>query len=147
MHLINVLIQVAAGSRERRLYNEKTLEHLGTRETARPYPYPYGFVLGTKAEDNDNVDCYVITTESLEAGTIVECEPIGLLEQDENGDIDHKILAGLPGQEVNLGDDLRLELEDFIQALFARFPGASVRVGRILPREAALQHLEASRDA
>ena len=51
--MIQVLIQAIAGSYEKRLYNEKTLEYRGTRHVSRPYPYAYGFVLGTHAEDED----------------------------------------------------------------------------------------------
>ena len=61
------------------------------------------------------------------------------------GEADHKILAALPGQDVTLGQELLQELQDFIATLFATFPDARVRVGPILPREAALQHLQNSR--
>jgi inorganic pyrophosphatase len=140
--MIEVLIQVAAGSREKHVYNERTLEYLETRRTARPYPYPYGFVIGTSAADGDCVDCYVLTPEPLQAGAIVACEPVGLLEQDEGGEIDHKVLAALPGQDVVLEHKLLQELQDFIAALFAAYPDIHVRVGPLLPREAALRHLQ-----
>jgi hypothetical protein len=71
----------------------------------------------------------------------VECEPVGLLLQDEDGEIDHKVLAALPGQAVTTGPELLQELQEFIYAIFARDP---VRVGPILPREAALAHLQKS---
>lgn len=145
--MIQVRIEVAAGSCERHRYNEKTLEYLGTRRTSRPYPYPYGFILGTRAADGDSVDCYLITRASLLAGTLVECEPIGLLEQDEDGEVDHKVLAALPGQHIELGQDLLQELRDFIYAVFAQWPDIHVQVGRLLPRQAALQHLQACREA
>ena len=145
--MIKVCIEVAADSCDRHRYNEKTLEYKGTRRTSRPYPYPYGFILGTRAADGDNVDCYLITNESLKAGTIVECEPIGLLEQDEDGEVDHKILAALPGQDTEVGQGLLEELRDFIYAVFAQFPDVSVCVGRMLPREAALHHIQACREA
>ena len=57
--MIQVLIQVAAGSCKRNLYDESTLEYLETRQASRPYPYPYGFVIGTNAVDGDCVDCYL----------------------------------------------------------------------------------------
>lgn len=145
--MIKVCIEVAAGSCERHRYDEKTLEYQGTRQSSRPYPYPYGFILGTRAADGDSVDCYLITSASLKSGTIVECEPIGLLEQDEDGEVDHKVLAAMPGQDVEVGEGLLQELRDFIYAVFARFPDVCVRVGRILPRQAALQHIQAWRDA
>jgi inorganic pyrophosphatase len=142
--MIQVCIEVAAGSCERHRYNEQTLEHLGTRRASRPYPYPYGFILGTRAADGASVDCYIITNASRPAGTLVECEPIGLLEQDEDGEVDHKVLAALPGQHIELGQGLLQELRDFIYAVFT--PG-HVQVGRMLPRQAALQHMQACREA
>lgn len=144
--MIKVCIEVDAGSFEKNLYNEKTLEYQETRQVSRPYPYPYGFILGTTAEEGDNVDCYIITHDSLKSGTIVECEPIGLLEQDEDGEVDHKVIAALPGQDVEAGEELLEELRDFIHAVFARYPYMVVRVGHILPREAALNHIQACRD-
>jgi inorganic pyrophosphatase len=140
--MIQVLIQVAAGSCDRKIYNERTLEYLETRSGSRPYPYPYGFVVGTSAEDGACVDCYLITSEKVSAGAIVECEPIGLLLQDEAGEMDHKVLAALPGQEAAMGPELLQEMQTFICAIFAGHPELRVRVGPILPREAALDHLQ-----
>lgn len=143
--MLNVLIQAAGGSCERRIYNERTLEYKGTRPGGPPYPYPYGFILGTRSEDEGCVDCYVITQDSLQAGSIVECEAVGLLEQDENGEIDHKVLAALPGERVDLDQELEDKLRAFVSTSFAGHPEMKVTVGRILPREAALRHIEESR--
>jgi inorganic pyrophosphatase len=145
--MIKVLIEVEAGSCDKTLYDEKTLEYKGTRRVSRPYPYPYGFVIGTSAADGGSVDCYLITKDKLKFGTVVECEPIGLLEQDEEGEVDHKVLAAILGQDVELGQELLTELRDFICAVFTHFPEVRVTVGRILPREAALHHIHESRDA
>lgn len=139
--MIHVLIQVEAGSRDRKFYNEKTLEYLETRQISQPYPYPYGFIIGTNAEDGEPVDCYLITKDKVTPGAIVACEPCGLLLQDEDGEVDHKVLAAMPDQDVALGEELLQELQEFIYAIFARYPDMQVRVGPILPREAALRHL------
>jgi inorganic pyrophosphatase len=93
------------------------------------------------------VDCYLITNEKLKSGSIVECDPVGLLEQDEDGEIDHKVLAAIPGQQaVEVGEGLLEELRDFIYAVFAQFPEVRVSIGRILPREAALHRIQEFRD-
>ena len=113
---------------------------------SRPFPYPYGFIIGTSAADGDCVDCYIITTEKLSAGSIVACEPVGLMEQDEDGEIDHKVLAALPGQNVEPDERLLKELRDFIYALIAPFPDVHISIGNILPREAALHHIQEFRD-
>ncbi|HEX5692936.1 MAG TPA: inorganic diphosphatase [Roseiflexaceae bacterium] len=140
--VIQVLIQVGAGSCDKHVYNEHTLEFLETRRSWLPYPYAYGFVLGTRAADGDCVDCYVLATAPLAAGAIVVCEPIGLLEQDEDGEVDHKVLAALPNEEVVLGGHLLQEFQRFIHALFAQYPDARIRVGPIRDREAAAQYLQ-----
>src|SRR3989338_6956415 len=124
--MIKVCIEVEAGSRERHRYHTGTLEHLGIRRVPRPYSYPYGFVLGTRTADGDSVDCYLITRERVTPGTVVECEPIGLLEQVETGEIDHKVLAARPGQEIEPSPELLRELRDFIYALFAPLPDVKV---------------------
>ena len=142
--MIQVFIQVAAGSCDKNFYNERTLEYLETRRGSRPYPYPYGFIVGTRAADGDCVDCYLITSDRLTSGTIVECEPVGLLLQDEDGEVDHKVLAGIPGQDVALGQELLQELQAFIYAIFAKYPDMRVRVGPSVLREAALHHLQKS---
>ena len=140
--MIQVLIQVAVGSRDKNFYNEKTLEYVATRQVFRPYPYPYGFIIGTNASDGDCVDCYLITSESVAPGRIMDCQPVGLLLQDENGEVDHKVLATLVGQDVVVVPELLRQLQEFIYAIFAPYPDMQVRVGPILPREAALHHLK-----
>ena len=140
--MIQVFIQVAAGSCDKNFYDERTLEYLGTRHVSRPYPYPYGFIIGTSAADGDCVDCYLITSDELTAGSIVECEPVGLLLQDEDGEIDHKVLGTIPGQNVVVGQELLQELQEFIYTLFAEYPDMQVRVGPILSKKAALHHLQ-----
>lgn len=142
--MIQMLVQVAAGSCDRKMYDERTLEYLETRPGSLPYPYSYGFVIGTSAEDGGCVDCYLITRDKVTSGSIVECEPVGLLLQDEGGEIDHKVLATIPGQNVVIGPELLQEFQEFIYASFATYPDIKLRVGPILSREAALDHLQRS---
>ena len=144
--MIRVLIEAEAGSQKKNRYDERTLEYKGTGQVSQPYPYPYGFILGTRGADGDSVDCYLITKDKTPAGSIVECEPVGVLEQIEDGEVDHKVLAAMPGQAVDLGQGIREELQDFIYSVFARFPDVRVEVGRLLPKEAALQHIQQFRE-
>jgi inorganic pyrophosphatase len=44
----------------------------------------------------------VLTTALLRSGAVVACEPLGLLEQIEDGEVDHKVLAALDGENVAL---------------------------------------------
>lgn len=140
--MLRALIQVVPGSSYRNVYNEKTLEFLGTRPCTDAYPYPYGFIVGTLTDDDDAVDCYLITQEKLAPGSLVDCEPFGLLEQFEGDELDHKVLAALPGQQARITPELQKELQDFIYTIFRNYPEVQIHVGDILPKEAALHHIQ-----
>jgi len=144
--MIRVFIEAEAGSREKHMYDEATLKPKGVRRACRPYPYPYGFVVGTAGgaqDEGDGLDCYVITARRPRAGATVECEPAGLLEMTEDGEPDHKLLAVDPGSEIAIAESVADELRDFIYGVFSRYPEVRVEVGRRLPRQAALDLLAA----
>ncbi|OGK38983.1 inorganic pyrophosphatase [Candidatus Roizmanbacteria bacterium RIFCSPHIGHO2_12_FULL_44_10] len=57
------------------------------------YPFNYGFVPGTHAEDGDALDVLVISTFPVNPGTVIPARPIGMLEMEDEAGIDTKILA------------------------------------------------------
>ena len=93
---MRVLIENEAGSKRKNTYDERTLAFVRSAEVSATYPFPYGFAVGTRSGDGDAADCFVITSQWLASGSVVECRPIGLLEQIEDGAIDHKVLMALP---------------------------------------------------
>jgi inorganic pyrophosphatase len=133
---VRVFIENEAGSSDKNTYDERTLAFVRRERVSRPYPYPYGFVLGTRGGDGDAVDCFVLTGTPLRSGTVVDCEPLGLLEQVEDGEIDHKVLAALAGEDVALDDAIKA-VTDFIAGVFAHIPGKRMSLGRLLPRAEA----------
>jgi len=139
---VKVFIECERGSRIKRTYG-LDLELKRQGETLLPYPYPYGFVLGTRADDGDGVDCYVLTEEPLEHGRIVEAEPAALLPMTEDDEEDGKILALPPGRSLDEFPDAGRVLRDFILGIFRKFPEVRVTVGDILSRDAALEFLAA----
>jgi len=67
---MKVFIENEAGSNQKNLYNEKTLEYRKTVTVSREYPYPYGFILDTISGDGDNLDCFITTDAKLETGQV-----------------------------------------------------------------------------
>src|SRR5262245_38925821 len=113
--LIKVFIQNEAGSDRKNYHDEKTLAYKETRIVSRAYPYPYGFILGTSAGDGCNLDVFVLTKRHLSTGQILECEPIGLMQQFEDGLDDHNVMARLPDDDpVEVTNEVQGVLTDFV---------------------------------
>jgi inorganic pyrophosphatase len=138
--LLRVLIENEAGSRRKNTYDEHTLAWLKAEDVSAPYPFPYGFIIGTRAGDSDAADCFVLTTRKLAAGTIVECEAAGLLEQVEDSETDHKVLAVLRGETFAL-TEAETALRDFASRVFAHIPGKQMSIGRLLDSHAAAAYI------
>jgi len=144
--MLKVFIQNEAGSSRKHYHDEKTLELKRVVDVSRPYPFPYGFILETTADDGWNVDCYVITGQRLSTGQIVECEPVGLMQQFEDGAEDHNVLAVLPGEIVAIDQAIEDTLSAFSRNVFSHVPGKHMVVGSFLGRQAAEAHVTAHRD-
>jgi len=152
---MKVFIENRADSNQKNLYDEKTLEYKKTVTVSRDYPYPYGFILDTTSGDGDNLDCFVLTNQKLEAGKVYDCEPIGLMEQiesswsPENSEVmeeDHNVLACLATEQVEVTDDVKNKLTNFVSHVFDHIEGKVVNVGAFLERESANQLLEETQD-
>jgi inorganic pyrophosphatase len=61
--------------------------------TAMAYPFNYGFVPNTLAEDGDPIDILVLSELSVAPGTVIPSVVIGMLEMEDEAGIDTKILA------------------------------------------------------
>jgi inorganic pyrophosphatase len=144
---MQVFIENEAGSRRKNIYDERTLRYLETVDVSASYPYPYGFVIGTVSGDDDAVDCFVLTAEPLVAGTTLECDPIGLLEQLEDGEIDHKVLAVPAGAYATIDEAVVADLKKFIFDVFADVPNKRMEIGRVLGRDAAERYVRQCRGA
>jgi len=57
------------------------------------YPCNYGYIPKTVAGDGDPVDVLVITPFALVPGSVVSCRAIGMLEMEDEGGQDAKLLA------------------------------------------------------
>ena len=148
---MKVFIENETGSKIKNIYNEETLEFIKQKEVSAAYPFPYGFVLNTKAEDGDNVDCFVLTHKKLNTGDVVECEPIALMEQFESSwnpakygemEKDHNVLAVLEGEMFELNEEIKELLNSFSLKIFSHIEGKVVEPGKFLDKKAAAEYLK-----
>ena len=142
---VDVFIENPAGSMTKHLHDEKALVLTGTTAVSCPYPWPYGFIPGTWAADECCVDCFVLTERVLETGQLIRCDVVGLLEQVEDGQRDHNILAVPAGETPPPLAQVRERLTAFIGEVFAHVPGKQMRVGQLRSADHAAAHIRAHR--
>jgi len=141
-----VFVQNEAGRNVKNYHDEKTLEFRHSKVVSHPYPYPYGFIIGTDGHDGCNVDCFILTGQQLATGTIVECEAIGLMEQYEDGVEDYNVLARLPGEAAEVTPEVITALRDHIDAVFRHIDGKRMDAGEFSGADAAIAYIEAHRE-
>ena len=89
-------------------------------------PTNYGFIPQTLDEDGDELDVLLVTEEPLPMGVVIEeTRVIGMLDFEDDGENDHKIIC-VPADDRNLGaimhvDELGEQWKKQIQHHFAHY--------------------------
>ncbi len=93
--VINVLIEIPGGSKNKYEFDKDMNAFILDRVlfSSVKYPYDYGFVPNTLADDGDPLDGMVIMDEPTFPGCVIASRPIGMLEMIDGGDRDEKILC------------------------------------------------------
>lgn len=121
------------------------------------FPYDFGFVPSTKAEDGDPVDVLVLTDEPLFPGCVVDCRLVGVIEaeQEEEGkrNRNDRVIAvaqaSLLYSDVKSIEEINPRVLDQIEAFFVNYQRVRNVVVEILGRrgpEAAVELLKKSAD-
>jgi inorganic pyrophosphatase len=93
--LVNLVVEIPAGCRNKYEYNADAgvmaldrILHSSVR-----YPFDYGFIPNTLAEDGAPLDAMVIMEEPTFAGCLIRARPIGILDMIDSGAHDGKLLC------------------------------------------------------
>lgn len=88
-------IEISAGSKNKYELDKETGALILDRIlfTATHYPHNYGFIPHTISEDGDPLDVLVISSEPIVPLALTMAYPIGLLEMDDTGCLDEKVIA------------------------------------------------------
>lgn len=136
--LINVLIEIPAGSKNKYEF-DKDLEAFALDRvlySSVQYPYDYGFVPNTLADDGDPLDGMVLIDQPTFPGCIIAARPIGMLEMIDGGDRDEKILC-VPDKDpryakVKSLDDIAPHRLEEIAEFFRTYKNLEQKVTEIL---------------
>ena len=135
--VINVLIEIPGGSKNKYEFDKD----LGAFALDRvlyasvQYPFDYGFVPNTLADDGDPLDGMVIMDQPTFPGCVIAARPIGMLEMIDGGDRDEKILC-VPDKDpryidVKSLDDIAAHRLDEIAEFFRTYKNLEKKVTEI----------------
>ncbi|NJK40551.1 MAG: inorganic diphosphatase [Acaryochloridaceae cyanobacterium SU_2_1] len=93
--LVNVLIEIPAGSKNKYEFDKDMQAFALDRVlyASVHYPYDYGFIPNTLADDGDPLDGMVIMDQPTFPGCVITARPLGMLEMIDGGDRDEKVLC------------------------------------------------------
>lgn len=93
--IVEALIEIPSGSQ-----NKYEVDKINNRiildrplYSAMLYPAEYGYIENTLAKDNDPIDILVFTSFSTFPGCIIESRIVGMLEMEDSGEEDVKLIA------------------------------------------------------
>ena len=69
-------------------------------------PTNYGFIPGTLDEDGDELDTLLVCPEPLPLGVVVEARIIGVLNFEDDAEMDHKIIC-VPADDRDSGNAIQ----------------------------------------
>lgn len=110
--VINVVSEIPQGSQLKIEWNR----HLAIFQVDRvepaifAKPTGYGFIPQTLDEDGDELDVLIICNEPIPTGVALEAKVIGIMNFEDDGEMDHKVVV-VPADDRHTGDAITT-LED-----------------------------------
>lgn len=152
---IKVLIEIPAGSSVK--YELDKENHILAVDrflhTAMYYPFNYGYVPDSLAEDGDPTDVLVLSSMQVAPGCVIKAQVIGMLEMEDEAGVDTKLIAvptpkidPVYGTWTDIGD-VPEAYQKMIKHFFEHYKdleeGKWVKAKNFLNREAAEKALKA----
>lgn len=139
--VVNTVVEIPKGSTNKIEWDRGraafTLDRVEPKIFAKPVNY--GFIPGTLDEDGDELDTLVVTDEPLSTGVWLEAKIIGILNFEDDGEADHKIVV-VPADDrhtdnkIKTLDDLGPRWKEQVEHHFAHYkdlykPGSTKVLG------------------
>jgi len=106
--LINTVVEISKGSILKIEYNRE--KHTFELDRVEPEifakPSNYGFIPATLDEDGDELDTLIVAPEAIPTGVVVEARILGVLNFEDDGENDHKIIC-VPADERDSGNHIK----------------------------------------
>jgi inorganic pyrophosphatase len=135
-----VFVEIPKGSHLKFEFDEKLNRIKLDRVLYGPnyFPFEYGFIMDTKGEDGDPLDCVLLSSFSTFPGCILKAKVIGMLEMEDEEGVDTKILA-VPVEKIDprfkeindisdLSEHTKKEIKEFFETYKRLEPGKWVKL-------------------
>ncbi len=139
--IINVVVEIPVGSNHKIEWNRDlaVMQLDRVEPVIFAKPTNYGFIPQTLDEDGDELDALIIVDQPLPTGIFLEAKIIGVMEFEDDGEVDDKVIV-VPADDRNTGniinslEDLPPQLIKQIEHHFSRYkdlkkPGSTVVKG------------------
>ena len=109
---VNIVIEIPEGSMLKIEWDRKRAAFMLDRVEPSIFAKPtnYGFIPQTLDEDGDELDVLLVCDEPVPTGVWMEAKIIGILNFEDDGEMDHKVVV-VPADDRNTGDSIN-SLED-----------------------------------
>lgn len=104
---VNTVVEIPKGSMMKIEWDRKRAAFMLDRVEPAIFAKPcnYGFIPQTLDEDGDELDTLIVTNEPLPTGIWLEAKIIGILNFEDDGEADHKVVV-VPADDRNTGDSI-----------------------------------------
>lgn len=113
---VNTVIEIPKGSILKIEYDRQN--HVFALDRVEPgifaKPTNYGFIPQTLDEDGDELDTLVLCDAALPTGVVVRARVVGMLDFEDSGENDHKIVC-VPEDDRHWGNNIK-KLDDIAEA-------------------------------
>jgi inorganic pyrophosphatase len=109
MHTVDVIVETPKGHNCKYKFDEKKKQFRLKKllPAGLAFPYDFGFIPGTKAEDGDPLDVLIYCEDSFLQGSVVACTIIYIIEAEQTEDgktVRNDRIIGVPIANIEAGD-------------------------------------------
>lgn len=149
---VNCVIEIPRDTNQKYEFDEEIQAFRLDRilKSAMRYPANYGFIPSTLGEDGDPIDMLTYNWTPMAMGCVVRCNVVGVLEMEDNGEMDWKVIGRpVTSYKKNIKDIHNIN-ESFLEMAknffqhYKDLEGEKVKIGDWLPRDKAIEIIEQS---
>jgi inorganic pyrophosphatase len=105
---VNTVVEIPKGSTNKVEWDRERAAFMVDRVEPKIFPKPtnYGFIPQTLDEDGDELDTLIVTEEPLSTGVWLKADIIGVMNFEDDGEADHKIVV-VPVDDRHTGNSIK----------------------------------------